>query len=366
MTSLRCTRWTEEQLFASRDSWRSLLLRSRANPLFLSWDWVCCWWRQHRETPGAELRVYGITDVDGELVGIAPFYLQEARHLGLFSARRLQLIGVAWRDDAAVFSEYLDIISAEPARDEVVAALGAELLSDGSWDEIVLANVQRDSVAGLLTERLLPSVYARRAEALLAWGIAIPESFDRFLAQLASNTRRKLFHQRHKLLNAEYVVMSAAEWPGAFDRLDRFLAERWGGAKGGRIRAFHEEIIGSLQETSVRFTELRSGARCASVMLNIRVGGTEYYLQSGFDASFAHGLSPGYLHLGYAIESACRDGIQRFDLLAGRGLHRDYKGDLAASATPLSTIHLVRRGPLRALFQAADRLRGRTDITSRA
>jgi CelD/BcsL family acetyltransferase involved in cellulose biosynthesis len=94
-------------------------------------------------------------------------------------------------------------------------------------------------------------------------------------------------------------------------------------------------------------------------MLNLRVAGTEYYLQSGFDPSFARGISPGYLHLGYAIEAACRDGLKRFDFLAGRGLHRDYKRDFASVSAPLQTLHLVRKPVLRLLFRVFDRLRGR-------
>ena len=79
----------------------------------------------------------------------------------------------------------------------------------------------------------------------------------------------------------------------------------------------------------------------------------------------ARGLSPGFLHLGYAIEAACRDGIQRFDFLAGRGLHRDYKRDFAADQHAADTLHIVRKPSLRALFRIVDRLRGRTSHKAR-
>ena len=42
-------------------------------------------------------------------------------------------------------------------------------------------------------------------------------------------------------------------------------------------------------------------------MYNVRIGTLEYNIQSGFDATIK-GVSLGYLHFGFAIEQACRDG----------------------------------------------------------
>jgi CelD/BcsL family acetyltransferase involved in cellulose biosynthesis len=363
---LRGTVWNEADFLAGRDAWTALLARSGADPLFQSWDWVNCWWRHHAALLGGQLRVFAFHAPAGELVGLAPFYLHPARHLGLVRTRRLQLLGAAWRTDAAVFSEYLDVIAATEARAPLAAALRAALEADPHWDELVLTNVRHDSMAAQLAQDLGARAYTRRMEKLPAWSIPLPASFDLFTTQLASNTRRKLLHQRSKLADARFVELAPSEWPAALERLERLVARRWGPGDRGPSQAFHAELVGSLDRNAVRLSEVRSSGACVSVMLNIRAGGTEYYLQSGFDPTFARGLSPGYLHLGYAIEAACRDGVRTFDLLAGRGLHRDYKRDLAADGRLLTTFHVLRRGPLRALFRLADRLRGRTDITSRA
>jgi CelD/BcsL family acetyltransferase involved in cellulose biosynthesis len=360
----RCNRWSEAELFASREVWQSLLARAGADPVFMSWEWITCWWRRHSSSLGADLCVLGITDENGELVGVAPLYTHAARHGRWLRTRRLQVIGSCWRGGTAVFSEYLDILALPARREAVVAALAAELRADRGWDELVMANIRRDSVAESLGQALRAHAYLRCADDLQAWALDIAPGFERFLDGLDSNTRRKLFNQRQKLADIEYVVLAPAQWRAALDRLDAFLAERWRRANAGIIRAFHEDLIAALPETRVRLSALTTAGKCLSVMLNLRAGDTEYYLQSAFDSSFSRGLSPGYLHLGHAIESACRDGVRRFDLLAGRGLHRDYKRDLATKATPLRTLHLVRRRPLRALFRVADLLRGRTGVTS--
>ena len=100
----------------------------------------------------------------------------------------------------------------------------------------------------------------------------------------------------------------------------------------------------------LRLTRLATRHGVLSVMYNVRVGATLYYLQSGFDPARSHGLSPGYLHFGYAIEAACSEGAERFDLLAGSGRHRDYKRDLLTESVPVVTYHLARRPLSRALY----------------
>lgn len=331
----------------------------------MSWEWQHCWWRRHAEMLAAELNVLAVETPSGELAGLAPFFTHASRHAGLVRTRRLELIGNAWRLGAVIFSEYLDVLADRARRAEVAAALQAQLARE-AWDEIVFSNVRAESfVHSLAAPGALPG-YARQPESLTAWSIPLPASFDAFAASLESNTRRKLLHQRAKLPQAQFVELDPPQWPGALERLEQRVAVRWKRAQDPRTSAFHGDIAGSLPPEAVRLTELRSGSQVVSTMFNLRMNGTEYYLQSAFDGSFARGLSPGYLHLGYAIEAACRDGLARFDLLAGRGLHRDYKRDLSASGAPLITVQVVRHPALRALFRAADLLRGRTDITSRA
>ncbi len=368
MTTLVCRRWSEQEFLSNRAAWNALRARSDGDPLFMSWEWQHCWWRRHAQMLAAELIVLAVETPAGDLVGLAPFFAHASRHAGLVRTRRLELIGNAWRLGSVIFSEYLDVLADGAHRAEVAAALQAQLARE-AWDEIVFSNVRAGSFARSLAAPLAMPGYARQPESMTAWSIALPASFDAFAAfaaSLESNTRRKLLHQRAKLPQAQFIELDPSQWPGALERLEQRVAVRWKRAQDPRTSAFHGDIAGSLPVDAVRLTELRSGSQVVSTMFNIRMNGTEYYLQSAFDGSFARGLSPGYLHLGYAIEAACRDGLARFDLLAGRGLHRDYKRDLAAVGASLTTVHLLRHPALRALFRAADLLRGRTDITSRA
>jgi CelD/BcsL family acetyltransferase involved in cellulose biosynthesis len=362
MSGLQLRQWTDAEFSAGREAWQRLLARSAADPLFMSWDWLACWWRHHAAPLGAELRVLALYRGD-ELCGLAPFYLHRRRHRGGLRARRLELLGNAWRDSDAVFSEYLDVIAAVEARDAVCEALRTWLRENPEWDELLLCNLRADSVAAGLARACQDLGYLRSAESMTAWSISLPESFEAYAAGLSSNTRRKALHQRDKLADSSCEPAARERRAAALSRLEELVARRWNRTTCADARArFHGELLERFGEDVLRLTELRAGSDCVSVMLNLRVAGTEYYLQSGFDVDHARGLSPGYLHLGYAIEAACRDRLRRFDFLAGRGLHRDYKRDFSAQATPLESLHLVRKPSLRMLFRIADRLRGSGQI----
>jgi CelD/BcsL family acetyltransferase involved in cellulose biosynthesis len=359
MGALGVRPWTREEFLASRGPWQELLARSAADPLFMSWDWLACWWSHHAGPLRAELCVLGVYSPAGELQGIAPFYLHPGSHRGLFRTRRLELLGCAWRDPDAVFSEYLDLLALPGSGDAVCEAVQSWLRADPGWDELVLCNLAPGSLAARLGQACGAAGYLRTVDSLTGWSAVLPADFAAFTASLSSNTRRKALHQRDKLAAPSCARVERAGRAAALAQLERFVAQRYRRATTADARArFHADLVARLADESVRLTELRSGDQCVSVMLNLRAGGTEYYLMSGFDPAYARGLSPGYLHLGFAIEAACRDGVRRFDFLAGRGLHRDYKRDFPVQATELRSLHLVRKPSLRTLFRISDRLRG--------
>ena len=356
MTALQVRRWSDAEFAAGREAWQGLLARSDANPLFMSFDWIERWWRHHATALSGRLHVLGVYSPDGVLRALVPLYSRRGTYRGVIRTRRIELLGCAWRDASAVFTEYLDLVAERGSEDAVCLAVRDHLLSE-PWDELLLCNLREGSIAERLA-RQLRSVYLRPPERMTGWTIALPASFDSYVAALGSNVRRKVLHQRDKMPVSLHVIEDPVNRRAAYARLEQWAARRWGGAPARSRADFHAELV-ERADAGVRLTELRAGAGCISIMLNLRVADTEYYLQSGFDPAQARGVSPGYLHLGHAIEAACRDGIRHFDFLAGPGLHREYKRDFAAAPSNLQTLQIVRRRSLRVLFGLLDRLRGR-------
>src|SRR2546422_5963396 len=71
------------------EGWNDLLSQSRANVVFLTWEWLYAWaecfWQQ-----GAELFILAVFRAD-ELVGIAPWCIQR-RSWGPVTVRQIELL----------------------------------------------------------------------------------------------------------------------------------------------------------------------------------------------------------------------------------------------------------------------------------
>lgn len=346
--------WTEAEFAASAEDWEALRARSDADPLFMGWDWQWLWWRHHKQLLGGTLAVTACYS-GTRLVGLAPFYLHSAAHRAGIRAPRLEIIGSTFRDGRGVFSEYLDVIADRALRGEVVAALADHLLGDRRWGDLVVGNSPATGVAAELVEaHLRGDCLVRQTDHMEAHRAALPDDFQVYLRTLNGGIRRKLWNHRSKLVSPEVVV---AEGDGAvevFDRIDAFHLARWNAPQYvGVARDFHFALAPRLAARgALRMSTLTSAGKPLAVMYNVRLGATEYNLQSGFDASQAAGMSPGYLHFGYSLEEACRDGIRTFDFLAGEGRNRQYKQDFVTTEFPLLTFHAIRAWHLRWLYQA--------------
>lgn len=343
--------WSAEEFSASGAIWDELLQRSGADPLFMCWDWQWRWWTHHHAILGAELCLAGVY-AGAELVGLAPFYARRASVRGVLHPRRMQLLGTAWRDSASAFSEYLEILVDQACRGTVLAAV-AEWLEASAWDELVLCCLRRGGAADELARTHLPQIArVREVDPLTAWRTPLPADFEEFVQRLSPDVRRRVFNQRRKLPNARVCYANEAEIPGYLDQMWRYSEDRWGGHEASReFRGFYRDIAHhALRQGQLRLSRLETNDGIVSVMFNKISGNCVYYLQSGFDPSISAGISPGYLHFGYAIERACAEGIQYFDFLGGSGRNRDYKRDLLTENVPLVTYHAVRGALPRGLY----------------
>ncbi|MEJ0038455.1 MAG: GNAT family N-acetyltransferase [Gammaproteobacteria bacterium] len=355
MSTLRLRRWDDAEFAAGREAWQALLQRSAANALFMSWDWQWRWWHHHQRMLAAELVLLGLYDTAGELVGIAPLYASRARHAGIFRARRLQLIGGAWRDGRPAFSEYLDFIAARGSERRVLNALAGHPLEDRGWDELVLGNVLPDSLAARFAlEWQGRGAFVRQVDPLSAHRIPLSRDFKTYVAGLSSGTRRRLVNQRRKAGAPRVEYAGLDELESSLQALRAFKMSRWN--SGPHVAAFldfHLDFAAAMAKRgALRLSRLLDGDRTLSVLYDVRIDGTEYYLESGFDTALAKGMTPGYLHLGFAIEAACADCVECFDLLGGEGRHRPYKRDLCPEETALFCYQVIRSPLLRALYGA--------------
>jgi CelD/BcsL family acetyltransferase involved in cellulose biosynthesis len=350
---LRVRRWGEDEFAAAQDLWDELLARSDADPLFMSWAWQRCWWVHHGPALGAELQIAAVYSED-RLVGLAPFYRHRVVVRRLLRPWRLELLGTAWRNSEAAFSDYLDVLADRAARERVLQAL-TEWLEAEQWDEIALCCLRRGGTADVLAAAYLPRIAGvREVDPLSGWRAPLPARFDDYLRRLSPEVRRKVFNQRRKLDQPRLEYAPEADVDGFLDQLWVFSAVRWGGgAPRPEFQGFYRDFARyAAQAGQLRLSRMETAQGPLSVMFNIRSWNCVYYLQSGFDLRKSDGISPGYLHFGYALEDACKEGAQYFDFLGGSGQNRDYKRDLLTENVALVTYHAARSVSLRSLHGA--------------
>ncbi len=333
--------YTDASGFAAlRDDWNTLLARSRANTLFLTWQWQTTWWRCLGE---GDLYLLAWYD-DGRLVAIAPLYL----HDDSAGQRRFDLVG------CVDVSDYLDIIVETGREDTAYSALLDWLASDGCphWDATGLCNLPASS----LTHWRLPELAASRGwQAVTVLEdvcplIQLPDSFETYLHEILSKKQRHEVRRKLRRIEEEaavrWYVAGAASDLGqdidAFIELHRLSKQEKLGFMTPSMEVFFRTIMQTMHDAGwlhLAFIEV-NGAKAAAMLSFIYQGRLLVY-NSGYDpASYAE-LSPGIVLTTRIIEDAIDRGLSIFDFLQGNEVYKYRFG--AQDTAVYSTV--IRRTP---------------------
>ncbi len=327
---------TADGFAALAGQWNALLQRSAADTLFLTHEWQSVWWR---ELGDGELRILAICDDDGALIGLAPLFFAP----GPSGTVEVALVG------CKEVSDYLDFICArghEPAC--LRAAVDFLKSSDApTWQSLALCNIIETSP----TLALLPEML--RAE---GWHpqvafedtcprIALPKSFDAYLASLDGKERREL--QRKLRRASEEVAITFTTEAHALARdVDDFIAlmkasapEKAAFMTPRMARFFHAiaQAMFDVGRLQLAFLEV-AGARAAAYM-NFLYNDAVLVYNSGLDPTRYAYLSPGQVLIARLIEKAILDGRRVFDFLQG---NEEYKYKLGGKDVSLYTLSAQR------------------------
>jgi len=311
--------------------WNALLQRSAADTLFLTNEWQTVWWR---ELGDGELRILAIYD-DDALVGLAPLF---------FAPNMLDAVEVALVGCKEV-SDYLDFICARGHEPACLRAVVDFLKSDDApdWQLLALCNiVERSPTLALLPEML-------RAE---GWRphvafedtcpvVALPDSFEAYLATLDGKERRELLRKLRRA-SEEVAITFTTEAHALARDVEDFIALMKASAPDKaafmtpRMARFFHAIaramfdVGRLQ---LAFLEV-AGARVATYM-NFLYQDAVLVYNSGLDPTRHAYLSPGQVLIARLIEKAIQDGRRVFDFLQG---NEEYKYKLGGKDVSLYTL----------------------------
>jgi CelD/BcsL family acetyltransferase involved in cellulose biosynthesis len=364
VSAVAARRWSVREWLGSESAWDSLLARTKADPLFLSWQWVTQWWLCYGGTLGLTPQLLAFYRGD-DLVGIAPLYQRQVVRAGIVPARSVQMIGHSWRDPVPLISEYLDVI----ASPEDLAAVRSEcvrvLLDDAQWTELVIGFTAAAREWREQFSRWASSAghYAREPDHSVSYHADLAQGFEAYLKDLGQSTRRSVWNLRRRLAQEHGTVrlefLAPEEIDGGFHDLNRLHQLRWNRpAFAGERLEFHRAFAARLAARGeLAFTRLRVQGEVVSVLYDIRKGRRQYNMKMGFDPAFSTRVSLGLIHFGYAMEAAAERGITLYDFLAGAGQTHDFKRNLGQVRHDLTCAQLLRGRCLPVLYRWRDRVR---------
>jgi len=365
---LRCTVVTEvEALEAARAEWEALLAESDCNEPTLSPLWILAWWRVFGGEGRRSLRV-GMVRASGRLVGMLPLVSRRVWHHGV-PFRRLEALPSGEAEEDEIFSEYIGLVAARGAEDEVARA-SVRALSEGTfgpWHELVLPAMDGSRRAPLALaealERAGAMVHVR--ERSRCPYVPLPGSFEAYLKSLSSS-RRYLVNRSIRdfegfsggpvLLR---VARTEPELREARKTLERLHEARWmaEGASGvfasPSFCAFHDAVMPELfRRGALEVSELIAGGEPVAALYNLVWNDKVYFYQSGRRADLPRKLRPGIVAHALAIRAAIEAGRREYDFLAGDAR---YKMDLALATRPLLEVRAAQKTLREAVREGARR-----------
>ena len=300
-----------------REEWNALLSDSRADSIFLTWEWLRTWWTHL----AGDVRLALLTvRSESELIAIAPF---KTTGPGLLGISTLSFLGTG-----RVGSDYLDIIVRRGHETRAMRALSRHIARTGAIIDMKQARVATSSAAALAKDlrrdgaRIQASLTHRCPVIDLTSG-----SFTDYLASLGAE-HRYAFARKLRRLERDHElrferIETADRLRDALPILFELHRLRWDerggsdGLAGSSILAFHEAFTRlALERGWLRLYIVWVGGLPAATFYGFRHGSVFSFYQSGFDPAFKK-LGVGTVAMGLAIKAAFEEGAREFDFLHG-------------------------------------------------
>jgi CelD/BcsL family acetyltransferase involved in cellulose biosynthesis len=317
--------------------WRALQQQLQFDSLFYTPEWQQLTWREFGR---GELLLATVHADDGALIALAPLALHEGV-LGFAAYKEI--------------SDYLDVLVAPGCEAAAHGALRDWLAGPDApaWHTLSLTNVVESS-----------STFSIFADLLRAQGwqvdapiedvcpvIALPSTFDAYLAMLDGKERRELQRKLRRAAEESRVVVAAD--PSSLERdMNDFLALMKASMVSKSdfmtpgMEAFFHKMAAVMQQAGwlqLAFLEVgdEEPRTRAAAYLNFVYGNDVLVYNSGLDPLKYSHISPGQVLIARLIERAIAEKRRLFDFLQG---NESYKYGLGGKDVVLRTLNVVRGG----------------------
>ncbi|MEJ2649955.1 MAG: GNAT family N-acetyltransferase [Sedimentisphaerales bacterium] len=330
-----------EQWHTMIESWNDLLLESNCNTIFLTWEWLYTWAKCFLGHNRKLFMLYVYHNRN--LVGIAPFYVQKAKH-GLVNLREIRFLG-----SPETGSDYLDIII-KKGREKATAEAIYEYLFDlarGDWDELQLTDIPADSLFFLhfMNRVEKQGKYYELNRCAVMPQTKLPADMESFFSMLSANRRerfRRDMRRLHKEGNPEHLTYDGSDYENGLSRFFNLYNTK-SGYNGTKLHTFFSGL-GSVGDAKQRVQIDILCVRSTDIagLLHLDYDNKKSMLLMVVDKNFNQKISFGNLLVGMCMQNSVDTGHDTYDFLKG---DEDYKFHWANQMRTSLSITLNQRRP---------------------
>ncbi|WP_028862304.1 GNAT family N-acetyltransferase [Psychromonas aquimarina] len=312
-----------------RAEWNKLLKQSDADNIFLTWEWLNCW----RNSQKSLIKpIIIVIEKSGEIIGIAPFYIQQYRLAHLFTYNALRFAG-----DQAIGSEYSNFIVHRDNSTAVKAGLWRQLLSPEVkvlWDFIWFTNIAAWSEGGKTLLQSLAEVKSLHCNQRTVEFSRVPLELFRsdILPKLSKSLRTNIRQSSRRLdkLGPWQITVSDPD-SDIFQQLEKLFSlhnQHWlhAGSSGSfqrrpELAAFYRLFVPlALEQGWLRLFSLQSNNETQAMQLGYVYNNDFLALQEGYNPKFLPGIGQ---VLRYSAFSYCaQEQLNCYDFLGGYSDHK--------------------------------------------
>lgn len=299
--------------------WKDLLSESKSNTIFLTWEWLYSWAECFLQ-PNRRLFVLTIYK-GGDLIGIAPWYIQRVRHWG-FTMNVISFLG-----SPEMASDYLDVFAKPGKEKEVAEQIYQYLLNSATlWDALTLRGIPHDSFFYFHFQSRIEAdgKYIDVRPGVFSPIAILPKTEEAYFAQLTSKRRKRFMSDLRFLERRGKMDHQCIESEGlkpALQDLYSLYRKRWG-ERESSFQFLEKFIQRSEEQGWVQIDFLNSNGQNIAGFLHLRFDGILSMYLMAVDHSFAQSISVGNILVGLSIRKGIMQGFSIYDFLAGS---QDYK-----------------------------------------
>lgn len=307
--------------------WNTLLTSSRADTIFLRWEWIRSW----RKVLGDGIKPFAVVvrDHEGVLAGIAPFYKTVYQLLSIVPYKVLRIMG-----DFPTGAECLDWILRSDSEAETSRCIATALADAvGEWDFLWMPYVPhwtggRDRIRDASVNE---GFHFSEREVLFG-DMPLPGSLDELLSSFGSshryNTRRDLKRTFEKTSTRFIHCRKEEEVPRYLDSLFQLHGLRWGlegqpgtfRKKPNEARFYRDFAIEAQRRNWLGLYGIEISGELKAVQYGYMYNGVFLQMQEGFDRESGQGL--GNILRFKVIEDLIVNGIKVYDFLGEMSEHK--------------------------------------------